>query len=231
MGDPKKQRKKYSKPIKMWNVDRIKRDSSLVREYGLKNKKEIWKLNHILKNYQIQAKKLLASEGKQEMIEKKQLMNKLSSLGLINPSDDLNAILGLSIKDFLNRRLQSVIFNKKMARSLKQARQMVTHEHVSVSGSKITIPSYLVSIEEENFVQYSPDSPFKSENHPERFVETVEEIPDNINAVTKEKKDEKEKATTKENKDEKEKVTKEKSEKKEVTNSSKEKNEDVKPNE
>lgn len=193
MGDPKKQRKKYSKPLKMWNTDRIKRESTLVKDYGLKNKKEIWKLNHILKNYQIQAKRLLASDGKQEAIEEKQLMSKLSSFGLVNPSDDLNAILGLSVKDFLNRRLQSVVFNKKMARSLKQARQMVTHEHISVSGNKITIPSYLVSIEEENFIEHSFDSPFNRNDHPEKFVEAIKEVPDDSALKEKNIKEDKEK--------------------------------------
>jgi len=187
MGDPKKQRKKYSKPLKMWDSDRIKRENILVKDYGLKNKKEIWKLNHVLKKYQMQAKRLLASEGKQELIEKKQLMDKLSSLGIIKQSDDLNTILGLSVKDFLNRRLQSVVFTKKMARSLKQARQMVTHEHVSIAGNKITIPSYLVSIEEEDTVVYAPNSSFKKDDHPERAIEKVKEIPDD--AALKDKKE------------------------------------------
>ncbi|MDP7610203.1 MAG: 30S ribosomal protein S4, partial [Candidatus Woesearchaeota archaeon] len=44
MGDPKKQRKKYSKPSHPWQTERIEVEKVLMKEYGLKNKKEIWRV-------------------------------------------------------------------------------------------------------------------------------------------------------------------------------------------
>jgi len=37
MGDPKKQKKKYKRPMMVWNEERIARDKVTVEEYGLKN--------------------------------------------------------------------------------------------------------------------------------------------------------------------------------------------------
>ena len=146
--------------------------------------------------------------------KKKGLMDSLTRLGILNPSSDLNTILGLTVDDLLKRRLQSIVYSKHMARTLKQARQMITHEHVFVAGNKITIPSYLVNVEEENLVIFSPDSQFKSEDHPERFVEEVKEVPDN--QATKEEEKPKEEKKKVEKKETKSKVEKPKVEEKKV---------------
>ncbi|MCH7902628.1 hypothetical protein IIC68_02645, partial [archaeon] len=59
-------------------------------------------------------------------------------------------ILSLTIKDVLERRLQTLIYRKKMASSLKQARQFIVHEHISVGDKIIKAPSYLVPLLEES---------------------------------------------------------------------------------
>ena len=71
MGSPKKQRRKFSKPLKMWDTNRIKRESDLVKKYGLKNRRELWKLSFVLKRYQMQAKRLLSIKNAQDEKEKK----------------------------------------------------------------------------------------------------------------------------------------------------------------
>jgi len=43
MGKPKFSRKKYETPSHPWQEDRIKAENELVKKYGLKNKKEVWK--------------------------------------------------------------------------------------------------------------------------------------------------------------------------------------------
>ena len=56
MGDIKRQRKKFSKPSHPWNKERILAEQELLKEYGLKSKKDIWKMNSILSNFARQAK-------------------------------------------------------------------------------------------------------------------------------------------------------------------------------
>ena len=73
MGDPKKIRKKYNTPMHPWEGKRIEEEKGLLREYGLKNKKEIWKMRAVLKGFSDQAKKLITATGVQAEKEKQQL--------------------------------------------------------------------------------------------------------------------------------------------------------------
>lgn len=79
------------------------------------------------------------------------------------------------MKDILERRLQSVVFRRGLARSMKQARQFITHRHVMINHQEITAPSYLVSLEEENQLEFKDNSALASEDHPER-VSVIKEI-------------------------------------------------------
>lgn len=177
MGDPRRLKKNYNKPAKMFSAPRIESENALVKEFGLKNKKELWKINKTLKDFQIQAKGLVAIKTDQAEKERKQLMDRLQFLGIIDKTADLNHVLSLSAKDFLERRLQTIVY-KKYARSLSQARQFITHEHIAVGDKKITIPSYLVPISEEAQINFTEESSFKDEAHPERKQPEKEVVPD-----------------------------------------------------
>ena len=171
MGDPRKQRSKFSTPVHPWQKERIDEEKELIKEYGFKNKQEIWKMGSLLRNFSNQAKKLSALKTEQNEKEKIQLLNKLKSLGLLQEAADLDDVLELSLKDISERRLQSVVFRKGLARSMKQARQFITHEHISVSGKKISSPSFLVSKDQEGQIGFAPDSDLTDEMHPERIKE------------------------------------------------------------
>jgi small subunit ribosomal protein S4 len=171
MGDPKKQKKKYSTPSHPWQKERIDAEKVLLREYGLKNKKEIWKVRSELKGFAQQAKQLIAANGRQAEKEKRQLLSKVCKLGLVDENADLNAVLGLDIKNILDRRLQTIVYKKDLAKSMKQARQFITHRHISVAGKKITQPAYLVSREEEAEVIFSSSAALANPEHLERVKE------------------------------------------------------------
>ncbi len=168
MGDIKKLKKKYSKPGHPWQKTRIEEENKLVREYGLKNKTEIWRMRSKLKTFADQAKRLIAAQGSQAELEKNQMMKRLARLGLLKENATLDEVLGLTINDVLNRRLQTIVFKKGFARSLRQARQFIAHEHVLVGNTKITSPSYLVSITEEPLIIFSSKSSLTNPDHPER---------------------------------------------------------------
>jgi len=170
MGAPKKQRKKYSTPLHPWQKARIEEEAILLREYGLKNKTEIYKMRSLLKGFADQAKNLIASKTKQTEKEKIALLNKLSNLGLITKTGDIDDVLDLSINDIMDRRLQTLVYKKAKARSIKQARQLIVHEHINVGNKKITSPSYLVPVEEENSIDFVANSKLADAEHPERAV-------------------------------------------------------------
>ena len=149
MGDPKKQRKKFSKPDHPWRKERIEIEKGILDEYGLRRKYEIWKMDSALKKFLNRAKTLIAGRSTQSDIEKKQLLERLYSLGLLKKDSNVEDVLNLKLKDVMDRRLQTLVCRKNMASTMLQARQFIVHEHILVGSRKITSPSYLVSVQEE----------------------------------------------------------------------------------
>lgn len=168
MGDPKKPKKKYNTPNHPFRKARIEEEIKYKNNFGLKNKTEIWKMDSTVKGYWRQAKKIIATRTPQAEKERVQLLNKLVKLGLLEQSQEVGAVLNISLEHLLNRRLQTLVLKKQLARSIKQARQFITHGHIVVNGKKITSPSYIVKMEEEGTISFLPASTLSSPDHPER---------------------------------------------------------------
>lgn len=134
-------------------MDRIRNDSALAREYGLRKTRELWTLTQELKKVRRYAR-LQLSRGEEGKAEGQSILDKLSRLGIGKQDMKLEDVLSLTIRDFLDRRLQSHVVKKGLAHSPKQARQLITHGFISVNGKKVTIPSYVVTAREEPTVSY-----------------------------------------------------------------------------
>lgn len=191
MGDPKKQKKKYRKPLMVWNEERIARDKGLVSNFGLKNKREIWKFESKLKSIHDQSKKLIAQNTEQSKKEAEQLLKRLSSLDLVQEGAKLDNALSLTLQDLLNRRLQTIVFKKGFARTINQARQFITHNHIAINNQIINVPSYLVPIKEESLVSFNESSTLASIEHPERIKEEHQEVKEKVKEETKVEKEKK----------------------------------------
>lgn len=147
MGDPRKQKKKYERPFRPWDQDRMKKESNLKEDYGLRRKKEIWKAQSELRKLRRLARNLAVSEDTEK---KKEILNKVKKLGLVEKGENLDEILELKVEDVLDRRLQSLVFKKSLANTSKQARQFIVHGHVKVGDKVIKYPSFLVPKKLEN---------------------------------------------------------------------------------
>lgn len=143
----KREHKKYSKPRKAFDKVRIEEENELVKKYGLKNKREIWKAEAHVDNIRRQVKKLITSSPE----EQEKLFEKLRNLGfkVKNTSD----ALALTKENWLKRRLQSLLIEKKIARTPKQARQLISHKHIAIEKNIINIPSYPVPIDKEDKIE------------------------------------------------------------------------------
>mgnify|MGYP001570412905 FL=1 len=172
MGDPRKRRKKYSGPTHPWRRTRIESENKLQSTYGLKNKKEIWKASSELRRVNAQAKKLIRIRGiGQGVLEQKQLLDRLYKLALVEKEATLEDVLGLETINLLNRRLQTIVFKRGLALTAGQARQLIVHGHIMINGEKMTVPSYIVSRDEEMNITFNPLSTFANAEHPERSKE------------------------------------------------------------
>ncbi|TKJ17634.1 30S ribosomal protein S4 [Candidatus Woesearchaeota archaeon B3_Woes] len=213
MGDPRKARKKYKTPSHPWQKARLEEETKLAEEYGLKNKEEIWKMDSFIKNFTNQSKKLVTLVSKQAEKEKLNLIKKLKTLGLLKQNQGFENILNLTIRDVMERRLQTLVHRKGLAKTMKQARQLIIHSHINIGDQRITSPSYLINIDEEKKISFASKSAFSSPDHPERVIKELK-----AKKKTEEKEEKKPKAEKKEIKKE----TKPKKEKTEVKEEKKE---------
>lgn len=171
MGKPKFSRKKYETPSHPWQEDRIKAENELVKKYGLKNKREVWKARTKLSRYREQARDLLAKvkgEDIQGKKETEQLLVHLNRLNILPPNSSLDDVLALDIESILSRRLQTLSYLKGLANTPDQARQLITHGHIALGDRRVTIPGYMVTKDEEEQIGYTKDSPLNDAMHPAR---------------------------------------------------------------
>ena len=140
----KRKHKTYSKPKRPFDKVRIDEEAIIKKDYGLKNKKEIWKADSQIKSIRRKAKKLISADT----TEQKALFEKLKKIGLnVNSIAD---VLSLDKKDYLNRRLQTILVKKKLTTTSKSARQLIIHKKVLVEGKVINSPSYVVPVQLED---------------------------------------------------------------------------------
>ena len=168
MGHPKFSRPKFDTPKHPWKKARIDEEHDISARHGLKNMKEIWKARSQLRRMRQQAMKLIGKVDASHphwMKEKDDLLQSLIRKGILSEESTIDDILTLNVEDILNRRLQARVYAKGLASSMKQARQLVTHGHITVAEQKITIPSYAISREEEELIAYHLSSKLNDESH------------------------------------------------------------------
>lgn len=59
-------------------------------------------------------------------------------------ADRMQGQTGANLMTILECRLDNVVFRMGLARTRKEARQIVDHKHVLVNGKQVNIPSYLI---------------------------------------------------------------------------------------
>lgn len=152
MGDPKKIRKKYETPSIVWDTVRIQREHELKTRYGLKNLRELWIQASELRRVRKNVRDVLAGRSKESV--GRDIIARLSRYGLIKSDAPLDDILVINVDAFLERRLQTIVLRKNMAKSLRQARQLVSHGFISINGKRVTSPGHLVTAGEEATIAY-----------------------------------------------------------------------------
>jgi len=143
----KRKHKQYDKPKKAFDSDRIKEENKLVKKYGLKNKKEVWKSEAKVKYFRSRAKSIITAD--KEIQEA--FFGKLNNLGLDVHS--VADVLALNKENILKRRLASVVSERGLADTPGQARQMVVHKRIMIDGRIMNVPSYLVKVAEEGLIK------------------------------------------------------------------------------
>ena len=153
-------------------------ENVLVKRYGLKNKREIWKAKTAVSNLRRRAKGLIGKDVKEQQI----FFDKLIKRGLI--VKDISDVLALTEENLFERRLQTVLFKKGMANTVKQSRQLIVHKNVLVDGSVVNIPSFIVTNELENKITLKESKVVSKKNEiKDSADETEEKVEENSSEI------------------------------------------------
>jgi small subunit ribosomal protein S4 len=153
MGDPRKPKKSYHRPRRIWTTDQLNAELYILGSFGLRNKRELWKAQTEVARFRNQARALLALATEARSEKESRLLKSLNRLGLVNESASLDDVLNLKIEDLLERRLQTIVMKKAGTKSPHQARQVVVHGHVSIGDRIVNLPGYIVKKEEEDGIR------------------------------------------------------------------------------
>ena len=151
MGGAKRLRKRWTPPKRIWNAARIKEEQDLKKEFGLKNTRELWKAKAELKRMRTEARLRLA---KKDPVRESQLISRVKRYFIPKEEATIDDVLSLDVRSVLSRRLQTIVFKKAFAKTPNQARQLITHGHIAMNGKKAGSPSQLVSLSEEEGVNW-----------------------------------------------------------------------------
>jgi small subunit ribosomal protein S4 len=146
----RKIRKAFKRPLRPWDATRIKDQRALMNQYGLTRNIEVLRAESMVRDFRQRTRKLIATKKDADV---KTLLAKLEKLGVIKHGQGLDDVLALNTTSILERRLQTIVFRKGLARTPRQARQCIVHNHVEIAGRKINIPSYIVPVNEEEKIK------------------------------------------------------------------------------
>ncbi|KAJ1687139.1 hypothetical protein LUZ63_018529 [Rhynchospora breviuscula] len=155
--------KTFKKPRRPYEKERLDAELKLVGEYGLRCKRELWRVQYALSRIRNAARELLTLDEKnpKRIFEGEALLRRMKRYGLLDEGQDkLDYVLALTVENFLSRRLQTIVFKRGMAKSIHHARVLIRQRHIRVGRQLVNVPSFMVRVESENHIGFSLTSPF-----------------------------------------------------------------------
>ncbi|WWC73583.1 40S ribosomal protein uS4 [Kwoniella pini CBS 10737] len=160
---PRKQSKTYKVPKRPYEAARLDAELKLAGEYGLRNKREIWRIQLTLSKIRRAARELLKLDDKdpKRLFEGNALIRRLVRIGVLDDTRmRLDYVLALKTEDFLERRLQTQVFKLGLAKSVHHARVLIRQRHIRVGKQIVNVPSFVVRLDSQKHIDYALHSPY-----------------------------------------------------------------------
>ncbi|CAM9757416.1 unnamed protein product [Phaeothamnion confervicola] len=163
IGSSRNYRKTYKTPRRPFEKERLDQELKLCGEYGLRCKREIWRVQYALAKIRKAARQLLTLDPKdpKRLFEGPALLRRMVRYGLLNEDNkELDFVLQLSTQKLLERRLQTKVFQQGLAKSIHHARVLIKQRHIRVGKQLVDVPSFMVRLDSEKHIDFSQTSPY-----------------------------------------------------------------------
>ncbi|EGX48900.1 40S ribosomal protein S9 [Orbilia oligospora] len=160
---PRTYSKTYKVPRRPFESARLDSELKIVGEYGLRNKREVWRVMLTLSKIRRAARQLLTLDEKdpKRLFEGNALIRRLVRAGILDDSRmKLDYVLALKIEDFLERRLQTQVYKLGLAKSIHHARVLIRQRHIRVGKQIVNVPSFVVRLDSQKHIDFALTSPF-----------------------------------------------------------------------
>jgi len=156
-------RKTFTPPRRPYEKERLDQELKLVGEYGLRNKREVWRVQQTVSKIRAAARDLLTKDEKNptRLFEGAALLRRLHRYGILDEHQTkLDHVLAVKTQDFLERRLQTQVFKLGLAKSIHHARVLIKQRHIRVGKTIVNVPSFMVRLDSQKHIDFSLTSPF-----------------------------------------------------------------------
>jgi small subunit ribosomal protein S9e len=155
--------KTFKKPRRPFEKEHLDAELKLVGEYGLRNKRELWRVQYALSRIRNNARELLTMDEKSQrrIFEGEALLRRMMRYGLLDETQNkLDFVLALTVENFLERRLQTLVFKTGLAKSIHHARVLIKQRHIRVGKQIVNVASFLVRLDSQKHIDFAISSPF-----------------------------------------------------------------------
>ncbi|KKZ60414.1 small subunit ribosomal protein S9e [[Emmonsia] crescens] len=108
----------------------------------------------------------LDEKNPKRLFEGNALIRRLVRVGVLDESRmKLDYVLALKVEDFLERRLQTQVYQLGLAKSIHHARVLIKQRHIRVGKQIVNVPSFVVRLDSQKHIDFALTSPFGGGRH------------------------------------------------------------------